>query len=191
MSTALVQIPPSFVAYRPIFSFLGRTMRLESPSSQLVLFVRMKLFKLREELTGYADEAQSRPVIRIKARSVFDFGATYDVTDSTTGQRVGAWRRQGMKSILRDTWTLLDAEDREVGQLQEDSMALALIRRFLLNLIPQSFTFSTNGKPVGTVKQRFNLLRLTYEVKLGPEAMDARLAAAIAVLLMAIEGRQQ
>ena len=50
MTTALTTT--SFVAYRPIFQFLGRIYRLETPSGQLLLEVRMKLFKLREAITA-------------------------------------------------------------------------------------------------------------------------------------------
>lgn len=189
MTTALTL--SHFVAYRPMFQLLGRVYRLETPSGQLLLEVRMKLFKLREEITGFADEARNDARIRIKARNVFDFGATYDVTDATTGERLGAWRRKGMASILRDTWILLDPNDQEVGQLVEDNMALALVRRFLLNIIPQSFSFTAGGTPGGNISQRFNLFRLTYDVRLDPSRVDGRLAQAIAVLLLAIEGRQK
>lgn len=189
MSTALT--PASFVAYRPILQFFGRVYRLETEGGQLLLEVRMKLFKLREEIIGYGDTGASQPRLRMKARSVFDFGATYDVTDGTTGERLGAWRRKGMASILRDTWVLLDRSDQEIGQVVEDSVALALVRRFLLNLIPQGFTATVNGQPAGHIQQRFNLFRLTYDVKLDPTKVEPRMAQALAVLLLAIEGRQQ
>lgn len=180
----------SFVAYRPMLQFFGRNYRLETEGGQLLLEVRMKMFKLREEITGFGDAGTSEPRLRIKARSILDFGATYDVTDAQSGERLGAWRRKGMASILRDTWTLLDASDQEIGTVVEDSMAFALIRRFLLNILPQGFTATVNGGPAGHIQQRFHLLRLTYDVKLDPTKIEPRLAQALAVLLLAIEGRQ-
>lgn len=189
MTTALASA--GFVAYRPLLQFFGRVYRLETEGGQLLLEVRMKMFKLREEIVGYGDAGASQPLLRLKARSVFDFGATYDVTDGATGERLGAWRRKGMASLLRDTWVQLDASDREIGQVVEDSVALALVRRFLLNLIPQGYTATVNGRPAGHVQQRFNLFRLTYDVKLDPSAVEPRMAQALAVLLLAIEGRQQ
>jgi len=188
MTTALT--PSGFVAYRPILQFFGRVFRLETEGGELLLEVRMKLFRLREEIVAYADTARTDPRLRIQARSVLDFGATYDVTDAVTGERLGAWRRKGLASILRDTWVLLDTADQEVGTVEEDSLGLALIRRFLLNLIPQSFTCTVQGRPAGRIQQRFNLFRLTYEVRLDPSEVDRRMAQALAVLLLAIEGRQ-
>ena len=188
MSTSLV--PAHFIAYRPILQFFGRVYRLETEGGQLLLEVRMKMFKLREEITGYGDSGTSDARLRIKARSIFDFGATYDVTDARTGERLGAWRRKGMASLLRDTWVLVDMSDQEIGEVVEDSIALALVRRLLLNLVPQGFTATVQGRPAGHVQQRFNLFRLTYDVKLDPTLIDPRMAQAIAVLLLAIEGRQ-
>lgn len=189
MSTALTTA--GFVAYRPMLQFFGRLFRLEAPGGALLLEVKMKAFRLREEIVGYADAGRTDARLRIKARQVFDFGATYDVTDATTGERLGAWRRKGLASILRDTWVLLDTQDQEVGLLEEDNMALALVRRFLANIVPQSFTCTVNGAPAGGIHQRFNLFRLTYDVRLDPTLVDTRLAQALAILLLAIEGRQR
>lgn len=189
MTTALTTA--GFVAFRPMFQLMGRIYRLESQGGELQLEVRMKAFRLREEIVGFADAARTDARLRIKARQIFDFGATYDVTDARTGERLGAWRRKGLASILRDTWILLDPADQEIGTVEEDSMGLALIRRLLLNIIPQSFTCTVRGKPAGTLAQRFNLFRLTYDVRLDPTVVDPRLQQALAILLLAIEGRQR
>ncbi|NIA15532.1 MAG: hypothetical protein GWP08_15830 [Nitrospiraceae bacterium] len=52
----------------------------------------------------------------IQARSILDFSAAYDVVDSTTGEKAGALKRKGLKSILRDAWIIMDADDREYAQ---------------------------------------------------------------------------
>ena len=51
--------------------------------------------------------------------------------------KVGVWRRKGFRSMLRDEWEQLDADDYPVGILpvgilNEDNMTQALLRRFLL-----------------------------------------------------------
>lgn len=76
----------------------------------------------------------------MKARNVLAIAATYDVTDPFFGVRVGALRRKGLKSILKDEWIILDAQDHEIGLIQEDSTVLALLRRFVLGrLRPQTY----------------------------------------------------
>ena len=69
---------------------------------------------------------------------------------------------------------------------------MALLRRFLSNLIPQTFHLDTaSGAPV-VFKQRFNPFIYKLEVEIPPDAdLDRRLVFGTAVLIAAIEGRQQ
>jgi len=164
------------------------------PQEQLVAYVEQKAFKLKEDITVFADEQKQRPLLTIKARQVLDIAATYDVTDARTGAKVGALRRKGLKSILRDEWTVLDAADQELGLVQEDSALMATLRRFLSNLIPQNFHLTVQGRPAGVIKQHFNPFVLKHTVDLTADTgrqFDRRLALAAVVLLLAIEGRQQ
>jgi len=86
----------------------------------------------------------------------------------------------------------LDKDDNLIGKVEEDSMALALVRRFLSNLVPQNYNFTSGGNAVASLKQRFNpfIFKADFSVHNGG-GVDPRLALAGAVLLMTIEGRQQ
>ena len=163
------------------------------PEGRGIGFLKQKLFKLKEDIRLYSDESATQELLTIKARSVLDISATYDVTDARQQQKVGALRRKGLKSILIDEWTILDANDREIGLIKEDSPLMATLRRFLTNLIPQTYHFEIGGQHVGKAAQRFNPFVLTLDVDLTPDRerkLDRRLAAAAIVLLLAIEGRQ-
>jgi hypothetical protein len=77
--------------------------------------------------------------------------------------------------------------------IQEDSMMLALVRRFLTNLVPQSFEGSINGQQVCQFKQNFNpfVSKITLDFSMDKQGLlDRRLGIAAAVLLCAIEGKQ-
>jgi uncharacterized protein YxjI len=185
-----------FTARRAFFSFLGPEFRFFRPDGTLALFVKQKAFRLREEITAFVDEARTSASLRIKARSIMDVRATYDVADATSGQTVGTCKRAGFKSLLRDTWEIRGPDDALVANLQEDSLMLALVRRFFFKAwLPQTFSLTTpDGRRLGGMKQRFNPFVLIYDVDLGaeePGALDARLGQAAVVLLLAIEGRQQ
>ena len=81
-----------------------------------------------------------------------------------------------------------------LGEIVEDSAAKAAVRRFLTNLVPQSFHMDIGGTAVGIVKQFFNPFVLKYEVDFGIDAqglLDRRLAIGAVILLLAIEGRQR
>lgn len=185
---------PGYTVRRAFFSLWNTKFRVLDPNDQLVLYSEMKALKLKEDIRVYSDEAKTRELLVIKARQVLDISATYDVFDAAQQVKVGALRRKGLKSILRDEWMFLDANDQEIGKIQEDSMALALIRRFLTNLIPQSYTVEVQGQPIIEFKQNFNpfLLKLRLDFSRDVNNMlDRRLGIAGAILLCAIEGRQQ
>lgn len=182
-----------YLLKRQVFALAGK-FRFYDPSGRLVLFSEQKMFKIREDIRVYSDEAKTQEVLMIKARQIVDFSAAYDVVDSASGQKVGALRRKGLASILRDEWEILDVGDNVVGRLFEDSMGLALVRRFLSNLIPQNYdiTFGTNR--VADLKQNFNPFAYQLNVDFSMDInklMDRRLGVAAAILLAAIEGRQQ
>lgn len=163
------------------------------PEGNVIGFLKQKVFKLKEDIRLYADESATQELLTIKARSVLDISATYDVTDARQQMKVGALRRKGLKSILIDEWSILDGNDQEIGLIKEDSALLATLRRFLTNLIPQTYHFEIGGRHVGKAAQRFNPFVLTLDVDLTPDperTLDRRLAAAAIVLLLAIEGRQ-
>jgi uncharacterized protein YxjI len=195
MSTDLSAYGRQYVAKKPLFSFLGRKFYILGPEGNLRFFVKMKAFRLKEDITVFADESQTRPILKIKARSIMDFSSAYDVTDVATGEVVGACKREGLKSMLRDEWTIMGPEDAYIGNLQEDSMVLALVRRFVIKgWIPQTYSVNAPTGAIGKIKQRFNPFQLVYDVQMdGPNAgeMDPRLGIAQVVLMLAIEGRQR
>ena len=67
---------------------------------RLVMYVRQKAFKLKEAITVYADEEQTRALYRIDADRVIDIAAQYRIED-TTGRALGSVKRRGLKSLWR------------------------------------------------------------------------------------------
>ncbi|MCI0353793.1 MAG: hypothetical protein L0099_01960 [Acidobacteria bacterium] len=157
-------------------------------------FLKQKLFKLKEDIRLYTDESMTQELLSVKARSILDFSTAYDVVDARDQSKVGTLKRKGLKSLVQDEWIIMDAADQDIGRIHEDSMGMALLRRFLTNLIPQSYVFEVGGQRVGTAKQHFNPVVLKMDVDLRQDStrkLDRRLAAAAVVLLLAVEGRQE
>ena len=178
---------------RKFLSLIHTDFFLHAPSGEIVLWGRKKGFKLKEDIRIYEDAGMQREVLSIQARQALDFSGTYDVTDARERRKLGAVRRKGLRSIVRDEWQLLDPDDRPFGTMMEDSQQLALARRFLSNLIPQSFDIMLGGSTVAEVKQRFNpfFLRLDIDFSLDSRRqLDRRFGLAAASLLSLIEGRQ-
>ncbi len=182
-----------YLLKRQVFALTGK-FRFYDPAGNLVLFSEQKMFKLREDIRVYADESKTQEVLMIKARQIVDFSAAYDVVDSVSGQKVGALRRKGLKSILRDEWEILDVSDNVVGLLFEDSMGMALLRRFLSSLIPQNYDIVVGAARAADLRQNFN--PFTYQLNIDfsmdtAHQLDRRLGIAAGILLATIEGRQQ
>ena len=182
-----------YLLKRQFFALTGK-FRYYDPTGNLVMFSEQKMFKLREDIRVFSDESKTQEVLQIKARQIIDFSAAYDVIDSAYNQKVGTLRRKGMRSILRDEWEVLDANDQVIGTLFEDSPGLAMLRRmFLGNLLPQNYDIIFGEQRVADLKQRFNLFRYELDVNFTfdtAHVLDRRVGLAAGILLAAIEGRQ-
>lgn len=183
-----------YMLRRKIFTFWHGAFHLYDANGNVAAYMQQRALRLREDLRVYSDDSRHKQLLQIRARSIIDFGATYDVFDSSTETFVGSLRRMGWKSVLRDSWLILDPSGNEVGRIEEDNLALALVRRFLMNLIPQSFTGTLGEQPVFTFTQRFNPFVFKLDLDFSADRtgrLDRRLGIAAALLLASIEGRQE
>ena len=178
---------------RQVLALTGK-IRLYAPDGHQVLFCHQKMFRLKEDIRAYSDETCTQELLFIQARSVIDFSAAYDVIDSGFGNKVGVLRRKGWRSLMRDEWEVLTAEDQPIGLLWEDNPQRALIRRLLAGrLLPQDYDLLIDGKRVADLRQRFNLFRYEMDLDFSIDTdhlLDHRLGIAAAILLAVVEGRQ-
>ncbi len=180
-----------YLIRRKILKLLGGAFHIYNAQQQVVGYSELKAFKLKEDIRLYTDETMSQEIFSIKARNILDIAATYDITDSSTGQIIGAARRRGLKSMLRDEWALLAPGDREIGIITEDSVALALVRRLLTNLVPQNYDCKIDGRQVCEFRQNFNPFVMKINVHFhDPDPQHRMLVMAAGILLCAIEGKQ-
>jgi len=178
-----------FMARQRIFTFTPQFYFYDLSGNTLA-FLRKKVFTWKDEIRVFTDPTQSMELLYIKARKIIDWGTAFDVTDSINHQKVGVLKRQAWKSLVRKEWAIMDANDQEVGRIQEDSMFLATVRRYLTNIIPQSYTFEVHGNQVGAARQTWNFFAPKMEVDFSGDpgrTLDRRLVAAAVVLLMAVE----
>jgi uncharacterized protein YxjI len=121
---------PTDLIRRKVFTLLGAAFHIYDPAGELVLFSKMKAFKLKEDIRLYTNEEMTTEVLVIKARRVLDISSEYDIVDATNGESVGVLKRKGLKSMIKDEWVIMNSNDQEIGLIKEDSLALALVRRF-------------------------------------------------------------
>jgi hypothetical protein len=183
-----------YMIRRKILTIFGAKFHVYNTMGKLLLFSKQKAFKLKEDIRIFSDESMSNERMIIKARQIVDFSAAYDVVDTVENHKIGALRRKGWSSLIRDSWEFLGKNDQPIAALVEDSMFMALLRRFLSNLIPQTYHVIQNGKTLITYKQNFNPFVLKIRVIIDPDSrdiIDPRLVLAGGILLAAIEGRQK
>jgi len=188
MSTELAKYESKYVAKKAMFSFLGAVFRIYSTSGELQFYIKQKAFKLKEEINVFKDSSQKDKRIVIKAGSIGDFSGTYSITDADTGEVVGGGKRQGLKSLFKDEWLILDKDMNEGGKVVETGGIMIFIRKFF-KMIPQKYEVTWQGEKIGSIKQRFNPFQLAYDCDFsgGPD-FDPRVGVGMVVLLLAIEG---
>lgn len=86
---------------------IAQQLSLTDASGNLIFYVKQKAFKLKEAVTVFADEQQTRPWFTINADKVLDFNANYSFTDYT-GKPFGSMRRQGRKSLWKASYEIFD-----------------------------------------------------------------------------------
>ena len=166
----------------------GGAFYFEDLEGNVIAYSKQKRFKLKEDIILYSNESCTEPLVQIKARSILDLATTYDIIDTQTGINLGSAKRNFMKSIIKDSWTISDASGNPYAQFIEDS--IAILRRFI-PLIPAKYHFEITGHPPILMQQRFNPFIRRTDVMIPPgHPLDRRVIAAVALLSSAIEGRQ-
>jgi uncharacterized protein YxjI len=99
---------------------LAPQLSVEDASGRLLLYVRQKLLKLKEEVNVFRDEAQSDLAYTIKADRVIDFRARYTISDKF-GQTLGTIKQRGMKSLWKVHFDVEDNFGRESFFIEEEN----------------------------------------------------------------------
>jgi hypothetical protein len=197
--TAPVHVPRFHVRQKitPVVNrYLIRAAGPDGSEGEVLAFAEQKRFKLKEEVTFWADESRGRVLFSFKARQRLDVHAEHDVLDEQ-GLRLGSFRKDFTASLLRSTWHLSTPGLEAVGR--ERRLSVALLRRFW-DVIPYlgeiwvpfvyhfDFVDTAAGTPVLT-SRRVPSIRDRYAVEVPDPRLDFRIAASVAVALDALQSR--
>ncbi|MGC4046630.1 MAG: hypothetical protein QM758_22795 [Armatimonas sp.] len=81
-------------------------------TGQVVMYVKQKAFKLKQDIQIFSDATQTRQIYTIKADKVLAVNANYHFTDEE-GMPLGRIQREGMKSLWKATYHIFDADRHE------------------------------------------------------------------------------
>jgi hypothetical protein len=96
---------------------LSSQIYVRDSNGALVGYVKQKAFKLKEAVSVFADEAQTRLLFTISADRWLDFSARYRIADAE-GRELGVIQRRGMRSIWRAHYEV-ERDGRPVFTIQE------------------------------------------------------------------------
>lgn len=187
---------PTYTLRKKLLTLFGAKFHIFDEQGELVLYSKMKAFRLKEDIRLYADQTMQQELLTIRARQIIDLGATYDVVDAVANESVGSLKRKAIKSFVRDEWIILDPQHNPIGLIREDSGGLAFVRRFIdfaALFLPQKFEAFVGDRCVATYKQNYNPFIKKLAIDFAGDVdgqLDRRLGLAAALLLGAIEGRQ-
>ncbi|HSH56170.1 MAG TPA: hypothetical protein VK983_05110 [Candidatus Limnocylindrales bacterium] len=194
---------------RRFLKVFGAEITIKDPATdELAGFIAMKAWVLREDVRIYRDESKQEELLRIHARTIIDFGATYDVYDGPTDTLLFSFRRKGLAStFVRDNWEILDAAENPIARLQETSGSLALVRRYVgiipiagpfidlaLIAVPLTYSLTTakDGTTTGTaatILHRKNpfIVKMSLDRSQADVELDPRIGVAMTALLSVID----
>ncbi|MEW5988326.1 MAG: hypothetical protein AB1791_16980 [Chloroflexota bacterium] len=196
------------------FSF-GRKIQVIDATGRPVLYVNKKALALKEVVDIYAAGDQRERLYQIKTERVIDYAARYAIT-APPGAMVGIVARQGMRSrwkalydtvqdlrtyrvnlerlaaIWNVTYTLLDAEGREVGRILEEIPLLKLVGTILAEVILARpflnpiYVITCCGKPVLYARKQAAMFSRTFTLEKQGEFSEAQEGLFLSGLAMAL-----
>lgn len=89
-------------------------------SGKTLVYVRQKLFKLKEAIQVFATEKKEELLFTISADRIIDFNACYAFADDE-GQTFGQIGRKGAKSLLKAHYEIYDNEKKLEFVIQEEN----------------------------------------------------------------------
>ena len=171
---------------------LGNKYIVTDAGSNVLLYSKQKLFRLKEDFRFYTDQAETSEFLKISAQNIIDFSGKYTVSDSSSGAVLGIIKREGLRSLLRGKWLILSPPEEMIAEVHEDSIVLAVLRRvfdFITLVIPVKFDIVKGDTALGVIEKKRALIRDRYYIDLRNDTgkvIDRRLAVALSVLLDSI-----
>ncbi|HEV7952172.1 MAG TPA: hypothetical protein VGO98_02255 [Candidatus Saccharimonadales bacterium] len=199
---------PKLIVEQKITPFVNKyAVYMTTPSGdkdQLVAFAQQKRLAFKEKVIFYSDKQKTQPAFTFRAEKVFDVHGKYIVED-LQGNRIGSFRKEFKASLLKSTWHILDTHDQPQFTIAENSLTLALFRRFVgflpvigdfAEIIVLFFRYhfaltNTAGQAIGKY-EKITLFRDHYKLSITDDAFsqqDWRVFAAMAVALDALQSR--
>lgn len=170
-------------------------------AGNLVMYVKQKLFKLKEAVTVFADAGQTQPIYTINADRVIDFSASYTMA-ATNGFQLGSIKRQGMRSIWRSHYDLFEGGQPTMSVREENGWIkvgdavlsgipiLGMFTGYFLN--PTYLVTRANGQPLMRLSKEPAFFEGRFRIdQLAPMSDVEELRVVLGLLMMILLERSR
>lgn len=143
-------------------------------SGKVVAYVKQKMFKLKEDISVYSDETQSKVNYKIKADRWLDWSAAYSFYDDQ-GVEFGKIARKGWASIWKAEYDIIDENQAPQYKVKEENGWVKVLDTLLgqipiLNMFtgylfnPTYMLADGNGKEIVRLKKQPSFFGRNFEL---------------------------
>ena len=191
-NSSLIKVPKKYYVRQKIWppKLMIANFIVCNDRGDLLRFARLKRsLKQKDEIFIYNDRSMTKELMHFKQCNTLAFSGRFELSNPETGEVYGVWRRDGMVSLIVESWYFCKPDDDNMimARIMEDSTKMALFRRYkatsaIANLFyPRSYrVLSQDGKLLATFKRGRNPIRpKLYVTKLESDMEEIVDAAAI------------
>jgi hypothetical protein len=144
------------------------------------------LLSKKRHVHFYRDDSKRELLLEVLQDQKLPFLTHTFTVNEPGGRTIARLQKNMLTDLFRKKWSCAAPDGRALWEAKEDSILLALVRRFFTRLVPLCFIFCLpGGQVVGEFNRKFTLLD-RYVLDLSRDvarALDRRVAVAMGVML--------
>ena len=169
-------------------------------SGQEIAYTRQKIFRIKEAVEVYGNSRREQVRYTLKADRIIDFNAVYTLRDAA-GQTIGKLKREGMRSLWRTSYTLLDAAERPAFTIKEANPWVALADGTLSEipiigmftgyfLNPTYLVTDTQGREAFRLRKEMSLMERKFSLnKTGQATPEQETLVVLGLIMLLLQER--
>jgi uncharacterized protein YxjI len=174
------------------FFWLGERIQSAAPmvlavvAAAVAFVLVLGLLAKKRHVHFYRDDSRRELLLEVLQDQKLAFLTHTYTVNEPGGRTLARLSKNLLTDIFRKKWNVWSPDGRPLWEAKEDSVLMALVRRFLTRLVPLCFIFCLpGGQVVGEFNRKFTLLD-RYVLDLSRDsgrALDRRVAIAMGVML--------
>jgi len=174
------------------FLWLGDRIQSAAPmvlavvAAAVAFVLVLGLLAKKRHVHFYRDDSRQELLLEVLQDQKLAFLTHTYTVNEPGGKTLARLSKNLLTDVFRKKWSVWSPDGRPLWEAKEDSVLMALVRRFLTRLVPLCFIFCLpGGQVVGEFNRKFTILD-RYVLDLSSDsgrALDRRVALAMGVML--------